>query len=87
MSIVHVFKFKMYDIRTDEFIISGRWGTPEAIRSLGATCIEQQTMEIDESELTDGLTIKNYDLHKHNEKYDPCPNGGFQQIVHPQMRK
>jgi hypothetical protein len=44
-------------------------------------------MEIDESELTDGLTIKNYDLHKHNEKYDPCPNGGFQQIVHPQMRK
>jgi hypothetical protein len=81
----------MSKVNVYRFIINGelssQLGTQEAIGNLGGTSIGQEPMEIDESELTDGLTIKNYDLHKHNEKYNPRPNGDFQQIVHPQMRK
>jgi len=81
----------MNKVNVYRFIINGglssQLGTPEAIRNLGATLTGQEPIEVDESELTDGLTIKHYDLHKHNEKYNPCPNGGFQQVVHSQMRK
>jgi hypothetical protein len=61
MSKVTVFGFQKYDINSDEFKKSSRLGTREAVEKLGGRVLGE-AIEIDDAELTDGLTINNYGL-------------------------
>lgn len=62
-----VYRFKKYDIGTDETITSKRWATREAIeRLLGkeAQILEHTEVEVDASALDDnGMTARNFDPH------------------------
>jgi hypothetical protein len=55
-----VYRFALYDIRTDACITSARMGTKEAIKNIGGFVIDENGMEVDNSKLhdcaIDGLT-------------------------------
>ena len=58
---VRVYRFKKYDIQTDDYVISTRMATEEKIDQIRATAIYGTERQIDESLLTDGLTAKDFD--------------------------
>jgi len=67
MSNVTIYRFKMYSPREDEFILSKRWGTIEAIQKIGGVAIEGTAVEADRSVIVapapdmPGLTEKGFD--------------------------
>jgi hypothetical protein len=66
MSKVTVYRFRDYDIATDEMKISRRWGTREAIQSIGAEVLEETCTEVNESVLKSdiaGFTDRGFDPH------------------------
>ena len=57
MSKVKVYQFKRYDINTDQYVVSRRMATREAIERLGAVVISGTAAEVDGAHLDgDGMT-------------------------------
>jgi hypothetical protein len=58
---VKVWKFRKYDMTTDEYVESARYGTQEAIARIGAELIEETVVTVNSSLLdSDGLTAKSF---------------------------
>jgi len=58
-----VYRFQVYDIRSDEFQQSQRWGTLDAIATLAGGQPIGEGIEVEESELGDevpGMTRRGY---------------------------
>jgi hypothetical protein len=68
MSLVTVYRFEVYDITTDGYTRSQRWGTREAIAAIaGARPLEDTGTEIDEAQLQSdiaGLTVRGFNPHQ-----------------------
>jgi hypothetical protein len=72
---VQVFRFQLYDVSTDGYTVSRRWGTREGITKVGGEVIEDTATEIDDAAIGDeieGLTARGFDPHR---------TVGFQQQV------
>jgi hypothetical protein len=79
VSKVTVYRFRKYDIGTDEHQVSRRWGTLEGIESVRGTVIEDTATEVDASAVgaeIPGLTSRNF---------QPNPRIGFQTQVKAYM--
>jgi hypothetical protein len=64
---VLVFRFKQYDISSDGYIVSRRWGTREGIKEVGGVVLEDTGTEIDDAEIgaeIQGLTDRGFDPHR-----------------------
>lgn len=75
MAKVTVYRWKKYDISTDEKRVSRRWGTREAIERMGGEIIADTATEVDESVIQsdiEGLTVRNF---------NPNPRTDFQRQV------
>ena len=60
-----VYKFRKYDISSDETITSRRWATREAIKAVCGEVVEDTETEIDASFLdNNGMTERNFEPHK-----------------------
>jgi len=58
---VKVWKFRKYDMTTDEYVESARYGTKEAIARIGAQRIEETEVTITNDLIdSDGLTAKRF---------------------------
>lgn len=65
MNRTRVYRFRLYDISSDEVRISRRWATREAIAGIGGEVIESATAEIEISEIgaeISGMTRRDYSL-------------------------
>ncbi len=58
---VRVYRYKRYDIETDDNFISTRMATQKKIDQIRASAIYGTERQIDESLLTDGWTEKDFD--------------------------
>jgi hypothetical protein len=58
---VSVYKFRKYDVMTDDYQYSTRLATREKIARIGAEIIPDSRREIDANLLDDGWTKKNFD--------------------------
>jgi hypothetical protein len=75
MSKAAIYRFQKYNISSDQYQISRRWGTSEAIERIGAEPLKDTGMEVDDSVLgreIDGMTDRDF---------DPRPRIGFQRQV------
>ena len=58
---VKVWKFRKYDMTTDEYVESTRYGTNEAIARIGAERIEETEVTVNSGQIDgDGLTAKRF---------------------------
>jgi len=58
---VKVWKFRKYDMTTDEYVESSRYATMEAIARIGAECIEETEVTVAGNLIdSDGLTAKRF---------------------------
>jgi hypothetical protein len=58
---VKVWKFRKYDMTTDEYVESARYGTQEAIARIGAERIEETEVTVESGLVDDdGLTEKRF---------------------------
>jgi len=58
---VKVWKFRKYDMTTDEYVESSRYGTMDAIARIGAECIEETEVTVSSDLIdSDGLTAKRF---------------------------
>jgi hypothetical protein len=58
-----VFRFKLFDVMTDEFVMSSRYATEQAITQIGGTAIQGTEIEIDGADLDEnGMTVKKFEL-------------------------
>jgi len=67
MGTVTVYRFKKFDIVSDCFQFSRRWGTPEAIAAVDCTIIREQSAEVDVSVLgpeIPGMTAMDFNPHQ-----------------------
>jgi hypothetical protein len=55
MAKVTIYRFRLYDIATDEYVPSRRWATMEAIRRIGGEAFDDTATEIDDSLLSHDL--------------------------------
>jgi hypothetical protein len=54
---VKVYRFRLYDIASEDFKISARMATPACIKRIGADLIHRTELEIDKKDLNaDGMT-------------------------------
>ncbi len=61
----NVYKFRKYDIVSDETITSRRWATREAVKFVCGEVVEDTETEVDASFLDgNGMTEMNLDPHK-----------------------
>lgn len=61
---VTIFRFKRYDISSDEFQHSRRWATRDAIERIGAEVLDDHGVDVDPSVLNgDGMTERNFNPH------------------------
>lgn len=75
MSKVTVHQFEKYDINSDSYVRSRRFGTVEAVERIGGRVIPGTSVEVAASEIdTDvqGLTAP---------EFNPNPRTGFQTVV------
>lgn len=67
MPTVTVYRFKIYDITTDESRLSRRWGTLEGIKRAGGAPLEETATEVDSAAVGQenaGLTARDFDPHR-----------------------
>ena len=73
MALVEVYQYEVWNVVTDRYQSSDRWGTPEVIKKIpGSRMIRSRSVEIDDSLLhsdMEGMTPKGY---------NPIAPGGFQ---------
>jgi hypothetical protein len=72
---VTIYRFQKYDITSDGNVQSRRWGTREAIESIGGEVIEATATQVDASAINPdipGLTTR---------KFEPHAQTGFQTRV------
>jgi hypothetical protein len=59
---VFIHQFRVYDITIDEYRISRRWATREAIERIHGEVIEGSVVEVDATFVDrDGMTERNFD--------------------------
>jgi hypothetical protein len=61
---VTVYRFKVYDITTDEIRLSRRWGTREGIKAARGAPLEETATEVDSAlvgQEVEGLTARDFD--------------------------
>ena len=61
-----VYQFTMYDIRSDNYTTSRRWGTPAGIKCVGGVLLPDTAVHVDESILgreIAGLSEIGFDPH------------------------
>jgi hypothetical protein len=78
---VTVYRFKKYDISTDNNTESRRWATREAIKRIGGEVLEDTAVEVDAAVLgaeIEGMTERNFNPH---------PRTGFQGQVEVAPRR
>lgn len=63
---VTVYKVRMYNIATDEFVISRRMATIKGSRIMGGDIIDGTEIEIDESQLEPGMEWTARDFNPHS---------------------
>ena len=76
MSTVTVYRFKVYDITTDESRLSHRWGTRDGIKRAKGEPLEETATDIDAAAVgqeVEGLTARGFDPRP--------PRTGFQTHV------
>ena len=57
-----VSRFKLFDITTDEFVVSSRYATGQAIAQIGAQPIPGTEIEVDGGKLDEnGMTAKRFE--------------------------
>ena len=81
MSDVTVYRFTIYDIKSDTSVPSRRWGTREGIGARRGVVLEDTRIAVDASFVggeEEGLTVRDF---------DPRPRTGFQTKVEPDMRR
>ncbi len=67
MSTFTIYRFKLYNLHDDEFVLSQRWGTKEAIQKISGVAIEGTGVEVEETVILNpqpdmqGLTEKGFD--------------------------
>lgn len=64
---VTVYKFEIFDINSDMFRQSRRWGTLEAIKEISGRVLYDTAIEVDESAIASdipGLTERNFNPRK-----------------------
>ncbi len=49
MSTVTIYRFKVYNPQDDEFVLSQRWGTIQAIQKISGVAIEGTAVDVDET--------------------------------------
>lgn len=67
MSKVIVYRFRKYNISTDENVESHRWATREAIERVGGEVLEDTATQVDASVLgrqIGGMTERGFDPHR-----------------------
>jgi hypothetical protein len=72
-----VYRFQLYDINSDAYTISRRWGTREGIEGVNGVVLEDTATEIDDRSIgaeIKGLTARGFDPH--------CTEG-FQRSINP----
>lgn len=75
MSEVTIYRFKLYDITTDENRESRRWATREAVERLGGEVLEDTATEVDASVVATNV----FSMTERN--FDPYRHVGFQRVV------
>lgn len=66
MSKVTIYRFKIYDIRNDEYHRSLRWAALEAIKSVGGVALRDTAAEVDSSVVgphIPGMTERGFNPH------------------------
>ncbi|MGE4249938.1 MAG: hypothetical protein AB7F09_11130 [Parvibaculaceae bacterium] len=57
-----VSRFKLFDIMTDEFVVSSRYATGQAIAEIGGRAIPGTEIEIDSADLDEnGMTARKFE--------------------------
>jgi hypothetical protein len=57
-----VSRFKLFDITTDEFVVSSRYATDKAIAEIGGQAIQGTEIEVDSANLDEnGMTAKKFE--------------------------
>ena len=57
-----VFRFKLFDMTTDDFVVSSRYATELAIAQIGAQAISGTEIEVDGAKLDEhGMTAKKFE--------------------------
>lgn len=77
MATVTVYRFEMYDVKTDQMRTSMRWGTLNAIERIGGHALIHTAIEVHESHLgeeLEGMTKRNFNPNSQI-------SGGFQREV------
>ena len=60
-ALTKVSRFKLFDIMTDEFVVSSRYATEQAITQIGGQAIWGTEIEIDGGDLDEnGMTAKKF---------------------------
>jgi len=75
LSKVTIYRFRKYNIGSDGYDVSRRWGTREAIEHVCGEVLEDTAVEVDEAAVAtdiEGLTVRGF---------DPRPRPGFQTQV------
>ena len=68
MSKVHIYRFTLYDITSDNARQSRRWGTRDAIERIGGEILVDTAIEVDASAVDSeiaGLTARDYSPSAH----------------------
>jgi hypothetical protein len=66
MPTVTIFRFKKYNINSDEYQISRRWATREALTRIRGEPLEDTAVEVDVAVLSreiEGMTDRDFDPH------------------------
>lgn len=56
-----VYQYRVYDIKSDEYVYSSRYATMTQIKRIGAEPVHKTGIVIDTKYLTDGWTKKGFD--------------------------
>jgi hypothetical protein len=75
LSNVTVYRFRKYNISSDGYDVSRRWGTREAIERVCGEVLEDTAAEVDEAVVAtdiEGMTVRGF---------DPRPRTDFQRQV------
>ena len=78
---VTIYRFKKYDIATDEPVLSRRWATTEAIARVNGTAMKDTATVVDVSVVgseVEGMTVRGFDPHAQH---------GFQTVVTSGLRE
>ena len=68
MSKVTVYQFEVYDITSDGYRKSRRWGTRESIESVHGTILDETATDVDASAVASdiaGMTARGFNPHAH----------------------